>query len=260
MCILYIWEQDNISCLKKIQNGDVAQLVEHLICIQKVVGSTPIVSTTLSKDLIAVDKIMNTKPFHLSGLVATFFGLGKIPLMPGTIGSAVAFPLWFIVSYIAVLRGYTGYFAGNIEVLNFSLLVILILFALGTWAADHYEQLHQKEDPGEVIIDEIVAQMLIISLSVYLLPILFEDRIQLFDKLNLKTSLIFQFTLLCDFIYFRIFDIAKPWPIKLVDQKIKGGLGIMLDDIAAVPFSLILSLGTVDMFIELMVWLYTPLS
>jgi phosphatidylglycerophosphatase A len=203
---------------------------------------------------------MDRKKFHPSEVVATFFWLGKIPFMPGTIGSVIAFPLWFVVAYFAVLRGYTGYFAGNIEVLSFSLFVILVLFILGVWAADNYEKLSQKDDPGEVIIDEVVAQMLVIALSIYLLPILFDDRIKLFDKLNLKASLIFQFTMFCDFVYFRVFDIAKPWPIKLVDQKVKGGLGIMLDDIAAVPFSLVLSLGTVDMFIELMVWLYTPLS
>jgi len=199
---------------------------------------------------------MSKHNFHPATIFATFFWLGKIPFMPGTIGSMVAFPLWYIVAFFAMQRGYQGYFAGNVQVLNFSLFIILILFALGTWASEVYEKLHKKEDPGEVIIDEVVAQMLVIALSVYLLPLIFTDRIQQFDELNIKMSLIFSCTLLCNFIYFRIFDIAKPWPIKWVDQEVKGGLGIMLDDIAAIPFTLILSFGTVDRFIEMMVWLY----
>jgi phosphatidylglycerophosphatase A len=199
---------------------------------------------------------MRNKAFHPATIIATVFWLGKIPFMPGTIGSIIAFPMWFLLAFGAIIRGYQGYFAGNVEVLNLSLFVICLLFVLGTWASDTYEKLYDTHDPGEVIIDEVVAQMLIITLSVFLLPMLFYDRIKLFDSLNLKTSLIFHLTLLCNFIYFRIFDIIKPWPIKLVEKKIKGGIGIMLDDIAAVPFSLILSLCSVDMFIEIMLWLY----
>lgn len=202
------------------------------------------------------ENYMNKNSFHPATIFSTFFWIGKIPLMPGTLGSMAAFPLWYIIAFFASLRGYQGYFAGNGEILSFSLFIIFILFVFGAWSAGIYEKLNNKQDPGEVVIDEVVGQLLVISISIFLLPFFFADKIEQFRQLNLKTSIIFDFLLLCDFIYFRLFDIIKPWPIKMVDQKIKGGLGIMLDDIAAVPFSLILALGTVDIFIEIITRFY----
>ena len=81
-----------------------------------------------------------------------------------------------------------------------------------------------KDDPSEIVIDEIVAIWFVL----------------LFVPSSLENSLIIYSVEFTDFFYqlaafimFRFFDIIKPWPVNLVDSKIKGGFGIMFDDVVA---------------------------
>ncbi|WP_371195766.1 phosphatidylglycerophosphatase A [Glaciecola sp. SC05] len=123
------------------------------------------------------------------------FGTGLIPLMPGTFGSLAAIPLLLAMSFLP----FWGYIA-----VTFACTLIGLRFCQKTSDA---LGLH---DHGAIVWDEI-AGMMFVFIAVPINPI----------------------TLVIGFILFRFFDILKPWPIRVFDRKIHGGLGIMLDDIVA---------------------------
>jgi len=127
-------------------------------------------------------------------LLATWFGAGYLPKAPGTWGSLAALPLaWWV------------YGAGGV----FGLVVATgIIFVVGIWAAQIYADEMGGGDPGPVVIDEVAGQWLTL-IVVPADPLLYA----------------------IGFVFFRIADIFKPWPASWADQNIKGGLGIMLDDI-----------------------------
>ena len=199
---------------------------------------------------------MSKNIFNPATIISTFFWVGKVPIISGTLGSLVAIPLWFLIILIAVLRGYSGNIPGNLQILNYSLFIIMVLFLLGTWAAGEYEKLSSKQDPKEVVIDEVVGQLLVISLSVYLLPYLLEAEIEAFKAQNLDGTKILTMMFFFNFVFFRMFDILKPWPINLVDKNVKGGIGIMLDDIAAAPFAVLFSFCSVQLICDLIIRFY----
>ena len=126
--------------------------------------------------------------------IATFFGVGFAPKASGTVASAAAIPLYLIM-----------------RKLSFPLyaLSIVKLALTGIWACHAAEKKYGK-DPSEAVIDEVVGML--ISLA---------SRTK-----NPKEIAI-------AFLIFRAFDVIKPGPIGMLDKKIKGGLGIMLDDVAA---------------------------
>jgi phosphatidylglycerophosphatase A len=97
------------------------------------------------------------------------------------------------------------------------LAIIAGLFVVGTFAAGEAEKILDNRDPGVVVIDEIVG-ILIALIAVPVTPL----------------------TMALGFVLFRIFDIAKPFPVNFFDQRFHGGLGIMLDDIIAGIYSLII--------------------
>ena len=194
--------------------------------------------------------------FSPSTIIATFFWVGKIPVISGTMGSLVAFPLWFLIVLLNVIRGYSGLVAGNLDFLNYSLFLIFLLFIIGVWAAGEYEKATHKQDPKEVVIDEVVGQLLVIAISVYLLPDLLAVEMEAFNSHDLNAGKIFDMMLFCNFAFFRLFDITKPWPISIVDKKVKGGFGIMLDDIVAVPFAVLFSFCSVQLICDLIIRFY----
>jgi len=135
-------------------------------------------------------------PFHPHVLISTWFCSGLLPKAPGTWGSLAALPFaWFIVSQ----WGYTGLAIG-----------VVLVFILGWWSSSAYVMLTGSEDPGEVVIDEVAGQWIVL-LAAPLDPIAYAGA----------------------FLLFRLFDILKPWPVSFADKSIKGGLGIMLDDVLA---------------------------
>ena len=97
------------------------------------------------------------------------------------------------------------------------LAVIAGIFVIGTFAAGEAEKIMDHQDPGLVVIDEIVG-MLITMIAVPATPL----------------------AMVLGFILFRIFDILKPFPVNFFDQRFHGGLGIMLDDVMAGIYSLII--------------------
>ena len=138
--------------------------------------------------------------------LATGFFIGTFPVAPGTFGSIIGLPICFLISRLDMLIGVIS-------------VILFILFAIGIAAAA--EKVLNKRDAGEIIIDEIA------GLIVTFVGIPF----------NLKT-------VIAGFILFRAFDIFKPFPIRLLEKKVVGGTGVVLDDIlAGIHANLILRLA-----------------
>lgn len=153
-----------------------------------------------------------TKIKKISHYVLNFFtklialGLfsGKIPKISGTAGS-------FIAIIIAV-------FFVKLPILQ-QIVIFALITTLGTLSIYRYLEITKKvgKDPKEVVIDEIVAILFICLLAQYITPAN-TMKVQHFCSI---------------FILFRIFDISKPYPICVVDKKMKTPIGIMLDDLLA---------------------------
>lgn len=135
-----------------------------------------------------------------SHFLALGFGSGLAPFMPGTFGTIVALPLVFALSFFPVW---------------FYLAVTALTILAGIWICDVTAKDLGVHDHSAIVWDEIAGMLITMAL----IP---------FTWLNL----------LVGFVLFRLFDIIKPWPISLLDKKVHGGLGIMLDDVVAGLFSL----------------------
>jgi len=136
-------------------------------------------------------------------LIATAGGVGLLPGAPGTWGSvAGAILAWFISSL-----------AGPISLLALAAL----LFLVGCWAAERVSRATDTADPGFIVIDEVAAQALVLTIAP-VTPVAY----------------------LAGFILFRIFDVLKPWPIRVLDRKIHNGFGVMIDDIAAAGYAMLI--------------------
>ena len=144
---------------------------------------------------------MTTQPTFASLLrnpvhAAAFgFGAGLAPIAPGTIGSLVALPLYWLLAPLAA----PVYIA-----------LLAMLFLLGVWVTARTEHDLGVHDHSGIVLDEIVGQLV----ALFLVP------------LNLVWMLL-------GFGLFRLFDIWKPWPIRWLNDRMPGGWGIMLDDLAA---------------------------
>lgn len=139
---------------------------------------------------------------HPVAFIATWFGSGLMPKAPGTWGSLTAIPFAYIIYLIG----------GPV----FLLVVAIIAFVIGIWASAAYALAAGKPDPSEVVIDEVAAMWLVLA---------FVPFSWLFWGLA--------------FVSFRVFDVAKPWPVNLADAKLKGGFGIMFDDIIAAIYAIV---------------------
>ncbi|NIM90081.1 MAG: hypothetical protein GTO17_03950 [Candidatus Aminicenantes bacterium] len=134
-------------------------------------------------------------------ILATFFGIGFFPLAPGTLTS-----LTVVILY--------KFFLHNLSWPVY-LLIFLGLFFIGVFVAAEYSSELGKKDPRKIVIDEACGQLLVLF--------------------QLPTS---WFLLLLGFFLFRLFDIIKPYPIRKIES-LKKGWGIMLDDILAAIYTII---------------------
>ena len=137
--------------------------------------------------------------------------VGKIKYAPGTFASLVTCFLFFVLVNIF-----------NITVL---FLITLIIFFYSFVAINNSFNEFKSEDPQEIVIDEVVGQML---------PLL---AIPIYETLYPLPK---TYYCISAFILFRLFDVWKPFPVSYVDNNIKGSLGIMLDDIVASVYSIII--------------------
>ncbi len=160
---------------------------------------------------------MNKQKHKTSWIIATWFGSGLLPKAPGTWGSLAAFPFAYIISV------YTCPYA-----LIFG---TIALFFIGIWASDKIEKNAQVKDPGFIVVDEVVGQWIALLPLPFLYSFLNPDSFHLYFAVIAAVA----------FIAFRIFDIWKPWPVNYVDKNIHGGYGIMLDDVIAGMYALIIT-------------------
>ena len=128
-------------------------------------------------------------------LIATYLNIGRISKAPGTVATAATIPLWWALSQTGPLV---------------YMVVVLALIPLGVMAANAYEAQSTEHDAKEIVIDEVVGFLI----TMVWLPLTWQS-------------------LVLGFILFRFFDIVKPPPIRQLDQHVKGGFGVMIDDIAA---------------------------
>lgn len=150
---------------------------------------------------------------NLPVFVSSFFFIGFFPYGPGTAGSAAAFLL-----YIFLLRFLTmPYYLG----------LCFIIFIFGIYFSSKTEKISGIKDPPFVVIDEVLG---------YLLTVISGFSFDPFSRLSISGIILYAFIGL---ILFRFFDILKPYPIRAIDEKVPGGLGIMLDDAVAGVFSFI---------------------
>lgn len=130
--------------------------------------------------------------------IATGGGSGLLPKAPGTWGSLAALGLGWII--------YASW--GPLAI---GLGAVAALF-LGVWASERFMRRTGAHDPGAIVIDEFAGQWLALV------------------AMPAAGGLIHW---AAAFVLFRIFDILKPWPVGLLDRRVKGGWGVMLDDVAA---------------------------
>jgi phosphatidylglycerophosphatase A len=135
---------------------------------------------------------------RIAVLIATVFGAGYSPFAPGTVGSAVTVALLWLIPFSR---------AGLV-------LFLVAVVVVGTWAAQRAERVIGGKDPGAIVIDEVAGM----TLSVVAFPL---------------TPAV----LLAGFVLFRVFDVVKPPPAR-ESQRIKGGVGVMIDDLIAGLYAL----------------------
>jgi phosphatidylglycerophosphatase A len=127
--------------------------------------------------------------------ISTLFGLGRVPIAPGTAASLVA----LVLAWPLALEG------GRAAVL----IAGVVAAAVGAWASELYVRETHDEDPSECVIDELAGQWIALAFA----PLSF-------------------LAFLSAVALFRFFDIVKPWPISLL-ERLPGGFGVMADDIGA---------------------------
>ncbi len=138
---------------------------------------------------------------HPAHFIAFGFGAGLAPVAPGTFGTLVAFPLWWLLEGIAPLV---------------LCALVALLFAIGVWACELTGRHLGVADHGAMVWDEVVAFLAV------LLVVPGQSAWQI-----------------AAFVVFRLFDVVKPSPIRQFERRFKGGFGVMFDDLLAAGYTLL---------------------
>lgn len=135
----------------------------------------------------------------ISHFFALGFGSGLAPKAPGTVGTLAAIPAWLAIVWLPFYL---------------QLAVVVVGFVLGVWFCQRTSDHLGVHDHGGIVWDEFIGFWITM----------------LFAPLGWSW-------LIVGFLLFRLFDIIKPWPIRVLDQKVHGGFGIMIDDVLAGLFA-----------------------
>jgi phosphatidylglycerophosphatase A len=127
--------------------------------------------------------------------LATGCYTGYFPMVPGTTGTLVAIPIYFLLTRLPAL---------------YYLAILLGSICIAIWASDGAEVLLQSKDCRHIVIDEMVGFMV----AMFMVPPTLRN-------------------VLLGFFLFRAFDIVKPFPIRTLEERVRGGYGVVLDDIIA---------------------------
>ena len=139
-------------------------------------------------------------------------GVGNSKYAPGTVASFVTCLL------------YIFFYNSQINII-FLILGVTLILVYSVYSIDSFKNSFSETDAKEIVIDEFIGQSIpILTIYVFL------------EKNNLIDFILYTFV---SFILFRIFDILKPFPINKIDQNIKNGFGVILDDVIAGIYSII---------------------
>lgn len=139
---------------------------------------------------------------HPAHMIAFGFGSGLAPKAPGTVGTLLGLPLFWLI-------------AAATDDPSKQVVLVAAVFLLGVWACGRTGRALGVADHGGMVWDEIVA---------FALVLLFTPAGWLWIALA--------------FALFRLFDILKPWPIRLADTRLKNGFGVMFDDLLAAGYAI----------------------
>ena len=132
--------------------------------------------------------------------LALGFGSGLAPVAPGTCGTLVAIPLYLVLAQLD---------------LPYYLASLVLCFGIGVYLCNYTSAALGVHDHSGIVWDEFVG----FWITMIAVPVTWQ-------------------WILAGFVLFRVFDIVKPWPVKIVDAKMKGGFGIMFDDVLAGLYAL----------------------
>ena len=154
-----------------------------------------------------IPRVVAWKRAPVSMFAATCAGIGHLPGGPGTYAAAVAIPL----------IAWVGHNVG----LLIHVVALVILTLASFWWCDRAGRALEVEDSNQIVIDEFLGVWW--TMVFFVAPTWVE--------------------LVVGFVAFRAFDIAKPWPVRDADEKVKGGVGVMLDDLLAAVWAALVVLG-----------------
>ena len=174
-------------------------------------------SATIELKKLANEQIKEKNFTDYLSLAITTFGVGYLPLAPGTWGSMVGVAIYLLFRWIEAnltmnwsAKGFTdAQITAWVHVGN--LLIFLPFCLLGIWAANRGTKLFKHKDPSQAVVDEVMGQLIVF----------------LFVPFDISWKLI-----LAGFLLFRLFDIWKPYPIDSL-QNLPAGIGVCADDILA---------------------------
>ena len=141
-------------------------------------------------------------------LFVTLFGIGKIKMLPGSFASLATVVFLFFIFHIL-----------NVS-FSVVLFLIIIIFFIALYAINIFLKNLTNKDPREIVIDEFIGQSIPICLYEFA------------HDIPKETDQILKFYLIM-FVLFRIFDIAKPFPVSYFDKNFKNSFGVIMDDVCA---------------------------
>ncbi len=150
-------------------------------------------STPPTSDATLSPTFQPNRPEHL---IAYGFGAGLSPKAPGTMGTLVAIPIYLLLA--------------NLPGLVY-LLAVAAMIGVGVWACDKVASELGEDDPSAIVWDEVVGFLVAMAAA----PVI---------------SLAW---IIMGFLLFRLFDIYKPWPVSWAENRFRGGIGIIADDLIA---------------------------
>ena len=149
-------------------------------------------------------------------MISTFFGNGYISRIPGTFTSLSTLIILYILFEILQFKN-----------LNYILILYSITFFYSFYAVMDSETEFEKKDPRQIVIDEVLGQAMPLILIVYL-----SSK----NLINIPVEIYY----LLSFILFRFFDIVKPFPVSYFDKQHKNFFGIIMDDIMAGLYTMLI--------------------
>ena len=179
------------------------------------------ISATIEQRKLDAEKPQKKTLLDYFSLAVTTFGVGYLPLAPGTWGSMVGVLIYLLFGWLE------GYFSADLGAKGLTpehlkawihavnLVIFLLFCLLGVWAANRATRLFKHKDPSQAVVDEVIGQL------ITFLFIPFTTR---------------WYFVLAGFLLFRLFDIWKPYPIDSL-QNLPTGIGVCADDILAGVYS-----------------------